>query len=151
MITVKQNETYRFRVIGLGMDSMLAFTIENHTDLQIVEVDGTLVDPVSADYLQLNSAQRYSVLVKMDQPIGNYWIRSEMLPGPGPQNGRAILHYEGADDPLEMRKQVFSGETDELELDNWVLSELHPRNNLTSGNEVGGKRISCIKISTKVR
>jgi iron transport multicopper oxidase len=65
------------------MDSALSFSIENHTNLEIVEVDGSLVDPVMASYLQLNSAQRYSVLVSMDQPIGNYWIKGEMLPGPG--------------------------------------------------------------------
>jgi hypothetical protein len=36
-----------------------------------------------------------------------------------------------------MKKEIFSGETDELELDEWVLEDLHPRNNLTSGgNEV---------------
>lgn len=136
VITVKQNETYRFRVIGLGMDSMLSFSIENHTNLEIVEVDGVLVDPVMTDYLQLNSAQRYSILVKMDQPLGNYWMQSQMLPGPGPRNGRAILHYEGAADPKEMRKEVFSGETEELTLDHWVLEKLRPRSNLTTGNEV---------------
>jgi FtsP/CotA-like multicopper oxidase with cupredoxin domain len=129
VITVKQNETYRFRVIGMGMDSMLTFSVENHTNLEIIEVDGILVDPVVTDYLQINSAQRYSVLIKMDQPTGNYWITTEMLPGPGPSNGKALLHYEGAPDPEELRKQVFEGESEELELDEWVLNDLHPTSN----------------------
>ena len=54
VIQVKPGLIYRFRVIGMGMDSMLTFRIGNHT-FKIIEVDGILVDPVEADYLQLNS------------------------------------------------------------------------------------------------
>jgi L-ascorbate oxidase len=130
VITVKPNATYRFRVIALGMDSMLTFRIANHSRLRIIEMDSILTDPVETDHLQLNVAQRYSVLVTMDQPIGNYWIETEMIPGPGPTNGRAILHYAGAPYPDSMRTQIFPDRTNEVELDEWVLSELHPSSSL---------------------
>jgi hypothetical protein len=94
----------------------------------VIEVDGILTDPIETDRLDLNSAQRYSILLEANQPVGNYWIKSEMYPGPGPRNGRAILHYVGAPDPelTGMRREVFPGETEEMELDNWILNELHP-------------------------
>jgi L-ascorbate oxidase len=35
VITVRQGAKYRFRVIGLGMDSMLQFKIDNHTQFKV--------------------------------------------------------------------------------------------------------------------
>jgi L-ascorbate oxidase len=47
----------------------------------------------------------------MDQATENYWIQSEMVPGPGPRNGRAILNYEGAPDPSLMRRKIFKSKS----------------------------------------
>jgi len=125
VINVEPNKVYRFRVIGIGDDSMLKFSVANHS-LTIIEVDGSLVDPVVTDHLEINPGQRYSVLVKTNQNPHNYIIKSEMIPGPGPDNGIAILHYKGAQDPTPMRKTRRIGSTKKLDLTKWVRPQIHP-------------------------
>jgi L-ascorbate oxidase len=49
-----------------------------------------------------------------------------MIPGPGPDNGIAILHYKGAPNPKHLRKLVRMGQTKELDLTQWVLPQIHP-------------------------
>jgi L-ascorbate oxidase len=125
IINVEPNKIYRFRVIGFGSDSMLKFVIPQHL-LTIIEVDGYLVDPVVTDHLEINSGQRYSVLVKTDKNPDNYIIKSDEIPGPGPDNGIAILHYKGSKDPTHLRKLVRKGKSAEFNLTEWVLPQLHP-------------------------
>jgi len=64
----------------------------------------------------------------MNQPIGNYRIRAKMMPGPGPQNGVAILHYKGAPAPESLRKQlVKEQQSNEIkEEPEWLQGELCP-------------------------
>lgn len=125
VIRVKPNKIYRFRVLGFGEDSMVTFEIPEHT-LTIIEVDGILIDPVETDHLELNVGQRYSVLVHTDQKIDNYLMTSKMIPGPGPDNGLAILHYKGASSTASLRKLIRPGETDEQdELTEWMIPEIH--------------------------
>ncbi|KAG5643756.1 hypothetical protein DXG03_009691 [Asterophora parasitica] len=42
----------------------------------IIEADGVNTQPLEVDSLQIYAGQRYSFVLKADQPIGNYWIRS---------------------------------------------------------------------------
>jgi L-ascorbate oxidase len=125
VINVEPNKIYRFHVIGIGSDSLLTFAVDQHP-LTIIEVDGSLVDPVVTDHLEINSAQRYSVLIKTDKHPKNYIIKSKMKPGPGPDNGIAILHYKGAPNPKKLRKVVRNGQTKEQDLTLWVMPRLHP-------------------------
>jgi len=141
VINVQRGRKYRFRVIGLGVDSMIRMRIEGHTNLKVIEVDGILTDPLITDHLDLNAAQRNSIIVEMDQPIGNYWIVSEMYPGPGPRNGRAILHYEGAPDPTPLMTMEFPGQTEEIELDRWILDKLHPSTSVNVGSYAVPKKV----------
>jgi L-ascorbate oxidase len=129
IINVRRNMIYRFRVIGMGMDSMLSFRVANHS-MKVIEADGILVNPVKTDHLELNSAQRYSVLIKMDQPIDNYWIQTEAVPGPGPGNGFALLCYEGAPRLPHLRNLNPQKQTPELELTEWILPQLTPNPNI---------------------
>jgi FtsP/CotA-like multicopper oxidase with cupredoxin domain len=39
---------------------------------QIIEVDGVNHVPLEVDQLQIFAAQRYSIVMKADQPINNY-------------------------------------------------------------------------------
>ncbi|XP_035707278.1 laccase-2 [Folsomia candida] len=125
VITVQPEKTYRLRVIGGGIDSILTFAIESHK-MTIMEVDGTIIEPLEVDRLEVNSGQRYSILVTMDQEVGTYLITSEMIPGPGPNNGKAILQYEGAEVDVAKRTKVYKGNSTFEKLKRWEGSKLSP-------------------------
>ena len=40
--------------------------------MTVIEVDGTESIPVTVDSLTIYAAQRYSIVVTMDQPVDNY-------------------------------------------------------------------------------
>lgn len=74
--------------------------------------------PLTVSSIDIYPAQRYSVVVVGDQPVGSYWIRAEAgeigVPGHVRNNPnfdpdvRAILRYEGAPaaDPGEDSRRV---------------------------------------------
>jgi iron transport multicopper oxidase len=79
---------------------MYNFTIDGHR-MTIIEVDGTVVFPTQTDWIPILPAQRYSVVVEADKPIGNYWIRAlSDLPNASFVDGQnlAILRYQEAPD-----------------------------------------------------
>lgn len=97
VINVEQGKRYRFRIIGLSCDPNFNFTIDGHR-MTIIEADGIETEPVEVDSLPVYAAQRYSVVVTANQPVGNYWIRAasnENASFAGGQN-LAILRYTGA-------------------------------------------------------
>ncbi|WOO78380.1 Laccase-2 [Vanrija pseudolonga] len=67
----------RLRIINTGTHAMIRFSIDKHR-LQVVEVDDTPIQPVWVNELALNSAQRYSVVVQLNQGwIGDsFWMRA---------------------------------------------------------------------------
>ncbi|KAG9316052.1 Cupredoxin [Chiua virens] len=97
VIRVRRGLRYRFRVISMSCDPWFNFTIDGHR-MTIIEADGSEVKPVRVDSLPVFAGQRYSVVVKANRPVGNYWIRASTN-----QNGNftgginsAILRYVGA-------------------------------------------------------
>ena len=42
------------------------------TDTQVIEVDGVNHQPLEVDSLQIFAGQRYSLVMKADQDVGNY-------------------------------------------------------------------------------
>ncbi|KAF8929631.1 hypothetical protein BGZ58_008804 [Dissophora ornata] len=71
------NRRYRLRIINTGAATPFMFSIDNHT-LQVIEADGTNLNPFMVDSLPINAGQRYSVIVASNQDVHNYWIRAEM-------------------------------------------------------------------------
>jgi iron transport multicopper oxidase len=62
-------------------------------------VDAVNVQPLVVDSIQIFSGQRYSFILKTDQPVSNYWVRA--LPNVGPPGfaggvNSAILRYRHA-------------------------------------------------------
>ncbi|KIJ21199.1 laccase [Paxillus involutus ATCC 200175] len=100
VIDVTPGLRYRFRVVGLSCDPSFNFTIDGHR-MTIIEVDGNEVTPVEVDSIPILAGQRYSLVVTANQPVANYWIRSENNQAnqtfDGGQN-MAILRYAGAPD-----------------------------------------------------
>lgn len=75
--TVEPGTIVRFRVIGATSLSYLALVIQGHV-MDIVEVDGTIINPVRTDRLEINAGQRYSVLVKITDTPGDYWMQTRI-------------------------------------------------------------------------
>nr|ACR24357.1 laccase [Ganoderma lucidum] len=102
VINVTQGKRYRFRLVSLSCDPNYTFSIDGH-DMSVIEADGIATQPVTANAIQIFSAQRYSFVLTANQTIGNYWIRANPSFGNiGFTNGinSAILRYSGAD-PIE--------------------------------------------------
>ncbi|KNF04811.1 hypothetical protein PSTG_01867 [Puccinia striiformis f. sp. tritici PST-78] len=64
VVHVKPGKTYRVRTIGITALTFLYFSIESHSKLTLIEVDGGYIKPTSTPYMELGSGQRYSFLLK---------------------------------------------------------------------------------------
>ncbi|KAJ7641894.1 laccase 1 [Roridomyces roridus] len=98
VIKVTKGLRYRFRIVNMACDPNYIFSIDGH-QMTVIEADGVNHKPITVDSLQIFAGQRYSVVLKADQPIGNYWIRANPSTGiPGFDGGinSAILRYVGA-------------------------------------------------------
>jgi len=99
VFNVEQGKRYRFRLVSISCDPNWEFSIDNHT-MTIIEVEGTNVQPLTVDQIQIFAGQRYSFVLNASQPVDNYWIRA--LPnreGDTTDGGvnSAILRYAGAE------------------------------------------------------
>jgi len=112
IVKVTQGKRYRFRILNSSAQNIYNVSIDNHR-MQVIETDGVDTEKSSKfDILYIIPGQRYSVVVIMDQPPGNYWIRAVSDPPEiaGPP-GMAILTVEpnehGFDDLKKVRKRMF--------------------------------------------
>lgn len=103
IVSVEAGKTYRFRIINSAQLVMQNVAIAGH-NMTIVEVEGTIVEPITVSNYDLSPGQRVSVLVTADQgDVGqNFWIETSVrqrdIPG---LFGRALLSYSG-NDPSEI-------------------------------------------------
>jgi FtsP/CotA-like multicopper oxidase with cupredoxin domain len=70
----------RLRIINVGAFAEFSLQIDEH-EFQVTEVDGTDVHPQSIHRLNINPAQRYSIVMtppKVDNK-GLYWMRAKMI------------------------------------------------------------------------
>lgn len=100
VIDVLPSMTYRLRWIHAGVLMYLSAGIQSHK-LEIIEADGTELEPLSVDHIELGNAQRYSTLlhtktraeIDADGQNGLYLIKfSSRWRSPGVEN-YAILRY----------------------------------------------------------
>lgn len=105
---MKPGTSLRLRLINHSAYFSYWFSIESH-NLTIVEIDGVEVEPIISSGVHINIGQRYSVIVDMDQNVGDYAIRQTLerecfLPfatynSSGLEDmqyeARGILRYEG--------------------------------------------------------
>ncbi|SCV72247.1 BQ2448_4941 [Microbotryum intermedium] len=121
--TLSPGKTYRLRLVNSASFSAVRFSVDDHV-LTVIEADGTPITPYNVTGLDIEVAQRYSVLLKTNRPPGAYWMRSvvsqdsytvscenkevtslELLrtqyvqPG-GQYNQLAVIRYGVADDAL---------------------------------------------------
>lgn len=77
--------------------------MDNHT-MVVVSSDGSDLEPEEATSLVTYAGERFDIIVQMDQPEDNYWIRYRGLMDCDERFTSAlqlaVLHYEGADGGL---------------------------------------------------
>ncbi|KAI9435549.1 laccase [Lactarius indigo] len=127
VVNVKKGTRYRFRLVSISCDPSFVFSIDSH-QFSVIEVDGQNVHPLLVDSLEIFAGQRYSVVLKANQPIGNYWIRA--LPKAAGRslnfsnfNNVAILRYQGANNTNPSNDSAVNVPTSQLPL---VETNLHP-------------------------
>ena len=95
VVEVPKGKTIRLRLASVAELSFMNFAIERH-NLTVVEADGKPVVPIELESLDINSGQRYSVLINTTQPINSYWISVKTRHRRGVVTGQAILKYSGS-------------------------------------------------------
>lgn len=92
----------RLRLINTGAHAMIRFSIDGHA-LTVVEADDTPLQPVTVHEVPINTAQRYSVIVTLDQGAAgsSFWMRAQAAtfcinPLAPAVLGSAILRYTDA-------------------------------------------------------
>ncbi|EST05673.1 Multicopper oxidase, type 3 [Kalmanozyma brasiliensis GHG001] len=99
--TVPANKRIRMRVINGGSLASFRFSVDGH-NMTVIEADGTEVEPIVVQSLNVMVAQRYSVIIETDRPVGAYAVRAEVLDDMFPYDNPflvmdqyAIMRYEG--------------------------------------------------------
>jgi FtsP/CotA-like multicopper oxidase with cupredoxin domain len=76
---LEPNRYHRLRIINVGAFAEFQFQIDEH-ELAVTEVDGTDVQPINYHRLNINPAQRYSVVVHTDKKEGtSFRMRARMI------------------------------------------------------------------------
>jgi L-ascorbate oxidase len=98
-LQVASGKTYLLRIVNGATLVAVNFAIANHS-LTIVEAEGTYVEPVTVDALDIGVAQRYAVLLKADQPDDSYWMETSVRFRDGGALGRGYLCYGDSPPPV---------------------------------------------------
>ncbi|KAI0866525.1 multicopper oxidase-domain-containing protein [Xylaria cubensis] len=101
-IDVAHGESHRLRFVNVGGFAWFQVAIDEHADLQIVEVDGNIVEPILGSPVLISPGQRYSAILRADHDEGAFWLRARMvtscfaeqkLPENGIEETKAIISY----------------------------------------------------------
>ncbi|SMR43158.1 unnamed protein product [Zymoseptoria tritici ST99CH_1E4] len=78
-IDLARNQSHRLRLINVGAFAEFQVQIDEH-QLAVTEVDGTDVQPETFHTVNINPAQRYSVIVNArDTSADTFWFRARMV------------------------------------------------------------------------
>lgn len=97
VVTGKPNSWISLNLINAGAVDMLSVAVDSHW-MYVYAADGDYVKPQKVQNLQIGIGQRYSIFVKLDQPVGDYLIRAAAYPTGDMQQvmeGYALLSYHG--------------------------------------------------------
>lgn len=84
-----------YDLISAAGTNTLMFSIDEHK-MYVYAVDGRYVEPTQVDALSLANGNRYSVMVKLDKPIGDYSVRLATIGIAQIINATATLSYQGS-------------------------------------------------------
>ncbi|KAF2233277.1 multicopper oxidase [Viridothelium virens] len=87
------------RVVNTAIQSTFKFYIDGHK-LQVISTDFVPIKPYTTSILNINIGQRYDVIVEANQPVGDYWMRSDNQDAcaviTNAKNIKGIVHYAGS-------------------------------------------------------
>ncbi|KAI1821879.1 multicopper oxidase-domain-containing protein [Xylaria intraflava] len=121
-LQVSPGEQHMLRFLNVGGFAWFQVAVDEHNDLQVVEVDGTIVEPVLSSPLIMSPGQRYSAILKADHQEGAFWLRAQMvmsclaenkLPENGTNEAKAIVHYSN-----KVQTRHSDDEKEEEDMDN---------------------------------
>lgn len=88
---------YRLRLINAAMHADFKFSVDGH-NMTIIANDFVPIQPVTSNFVSINTGQRYDVIVEASQHPDNYWFRA--IPQSGCSNNtraddiKGIINYE---------------------------------------------------------
>ncbi|KAL4995288.1 Cupredoxin [Aspergillus recurvatus] len=91
-----------FDLISAAFVSTVTFSIDEHP-MYIYAVDGSYIEPIKADGITITNGARYSVLVKLDKPRGDYTIRVANTGLNQILYATALMTYHNGSGPLQQR------------------------------------------------
>ncbi|KAI8903470.1 laccase, partial [Powellomyces hirtus] len=94
VFNVEKGKRYRFRLVNSGAMTPFRVSFDKH-EFDVIEVDSVNHKAVRASELTIFPGQRYSIVLKADQSVGNYDIRVKMTQG-GSLESVGTLKYAGA-------------------------------------------------------
>lgn len=133
------NQSHRLRLVNVGAFAEFQVQIDEH-ELAVTEVDGTDVHPQAVHRVNINPAQRYSVVVNTSSTNSDtFWFRARMITKcftDAPRNldpdALAIVrYYTGAERPDETPTSIDWGEALKLECKDMNTSVLAPVESIT--------------------
>lgn len=94
VLHVKPSDGYvSYDLISSASTNTLMFSIDEHK-MYVYAVDGRYIEPIKVDALSLANGNRYSVIVDLDKPAGDYTVRLATVGLNQILNSTATLSYE---------------------------------------------------------
>jgi FtsP/CotA-like multicopper oxidase with cupredoxin domain len=98
-MTVSSGKSYRLRLLNAAIQSTFMFYVDQH-ELEVIAMDFVPITPYTTNMVAINIGQRYDVILKANQPSGNYWLRSDNQQPCGNLTNsldiKGIVHYADA-------------------------------------------------------
>ncbi|KAL4766551.1 multicopper oxidase [Aspergillus foveolatus] len=89
-----------FDLISAAFVSTITFSIDEHP-MYVYAIDGSYINPIEADGITITNGARYSVLVKLDKPRGDYTIRVANTGLNQILHGNALMTYHNGYGPIQ--------------------------------------------------
>lgn len=129
---LESGRNHRLRIINVGAFAEFQVSVDEHK-FAITEVDGTDVEPIYYNRMNINPAQRYSMILYANSTAEQqFWLRAKMLTtcfGEGnphlQSETRAIISYSNSVNATEPKSVDWQDQID-LECHDMDTSELRP-------------------------
>ncbi|KAF1981848.1 multicopper oxidase [Aulographum hederae CBS 113979] len=72
----QKGKKYLLRVVNTSLQSTFKFYLDGHT-FTVISTDFTPIVPYQTKILNINIGERYNLVVEADQPVGDYFMRSD--------------------------------------------------------------------------
>ncbi|KAG7942871.1 hypothetical protein I3843_15G008800 [Carya illinoinensis] len=99
-LMVDHGKTYLLRIINAALQDILFFAVAKH-NITVVGTDASYTKPLTTDYIAISPGQTIDVLLKANQPQGDYYMAASVYSSAAGvtydnTTTTAILHYNGS-------------------------------------------------------